>query len=83
MVIFVIPWQAEKNELLKDDEDEIEEEERKKRKRGEQLEKEREERLKHLSEWKVMHHSDCHLSVSYLRILYPSLCGQYLDAVWK
>ena len=53
MVIFVIPWQAEKNELLKDDEDEIEEEERKKRKRGEQLEKEREERLKHLSEWKT------------------------------
>lgn len=45
--------EAEKNELLKDDEDEIEEEERKKRKREEQLEKEREERLKHLSEWKV------------------------------
>ena len=56
IVIFIISWQAEKNELLKDDEDEIEEEERKKRKREEQLEKEREERLKHLSEWKVMHH---------------------------
>ena len=56
IVTFIIPWKAEKNELLKDDEDEIEEEERKKRKREEQLEKEREERLKHLSEWKVMHH---------------------------
>ena len=45
--------QAKKNEMLNDDGDDVEEEERMKRKREEQIEKERDERLKHLNEWKV------------------------------
>lgn len=46
--------EADKKELLNDDDDEIEEEEeRRRRKRDERIEKEREERLKHLNEWKV------------------------------
>ena len=39
--------------MLNDDGDDLEEEERVKRRREELIEKEREERLKHLSEWKV------------------------------
>lgn len=45
--------EAKKNEMLNDDGDDVEEEERMKRKREEQMEKERDERLKHLNEWKV------------------------------
>lgn len=52
--------EVEKNELLVDDDvDELEEEEeRKKRKKEEQIEKEREARLKHLNEWKVQKELD-------------------------
>ena len=51
--VFFSVQQAKKNEMLNDDGDDVEEEERMKRKRDEQIEKEREERLKHLNEWKV------------------------------
>ena len=51
--------QAEKNELLNDDDNEIEEEERRKKKKEQQIEKEREERLTHLNEWKVKGKSYC------------------------
>ena len=53
ITILFFSEQLEKNEVLNDDDNEIEEEERRKRKKEQQIEKEREERLTHLNEWKV------------------------------
>ena len=63
--------QTKKNEMLNDDGDDVEEEERMKRKREEQIEKEREERLKHLNEWKVTYSQTvCIMMRSIYEILY-------------